>query len=130
MSRLLISLDGVTYSVQSGAIPPDHVLLVRGANVAVLNVDLKMPDKSGLPRTDYARRYNVIPQNATEAQAVAIFLVGWRRGRETSGGSYDDAGIGALSDRTAILYGVDEMTFRNWYAQNYTGVKLQFEAMP
>lgn len=130
MSRLLVSLDGTTMSIQDGALPPDRVLIVRGSNVAVLNVDLAMPDASGLPRVDYARRFNVIPSSATEEQAVAIFRAGWRRGRETSGGSYDDAGIGALSDRTAILYGVDELLFRNWYARNYIGVKLQFEAMP
>ncbi len=132
MSRLLFQLDGASVSVQNGAIPPDHVLMVLGANVAVLNVDLALPDRSGLPRTDYARVYNVIPPEATEEQAVEIFRAGWRRAHETSGGSYDDSGIGALSNKLAVLYGVAnrETEFRNWFAANYHGTQLEFRALP
>jgi len=110
-------------------LPPNAVLILHGSNVRVLDADLFVP---GAPRTDYKRVYNVIPPSATEGQAVAIFLDGWRRAHETSGGSYDDAGHGALSDKTARLHGVTNMDaeFINWYARHYPGTKLIFDDMP
>ncbi len=132
MSRLLIQSDGVSIDLQTGLTPDDHVVILHGPNVAVLDTALPLPTTSGLPRTDYARRYNVIPPNATEAQAVAIFLDGWRRAHETAGGSYDDAGLGALYNKTAILYGVEdrEAEFRQWFAQYYVGTRLEFRPLP
>jgi murein DD-endopeptidase MepM/ murein hydrolase activator NlpD len=78
---------------------------------------------------NYKRVYNVIPQNATESRAVEIFLEGWRRGKETVGGSYDDAGIGQLSDKTARLYDIpvnERQIYINWYSQNYPGTVVEF----
>lgn len=90
-------------------------------------------DCKGLPREPYTRRYNVIPANATEQQAVAIFLEGWRRTRETTGGSYDDAGIGDLPTKVATLYGIPDdqkQVFINWYNQHYPGTLISFLPMP
>lgn len=87
----------------------------------------------GVPRLQYARRYNVIPGVATEEQAVEVFRQGWQRGRETTGGSYDDAGIGDLDDRTAVLYGIeepDQQTMLDWYAKWYPEVEVAFEPLP
>jgi hypothetical protein len=87
----------------------------------------------GLPRTQYERTYNVVPANATEEQAVAVFLDGWRRSRETTGGSYDDAGIGALDVRRARLYGIptaDRPDYEAFYAAYYPGVEVEFAWYP
>jgi len=91
------------------------------------------PECYGLPRTQYHRTFNAVPSNATEEQAVAIFLEGWRRGKETTGGSYDDAGIGDLANKTANLYGIaqnDQQTFRDWFTINYPGTHVVFMTMP
>jgi hypothetical protein len=87
----------------------------------------------GLPRTQYERIYNVIPATATEEQAVAVFLDGWRRSRETAGGSYDDAGVGALDVRKARLYGIpsaDRPDYEAFYAAYYPGVEVEFAWYP
>lgn len=92
-----------------------------------------MPDCKGLPREPYTRRYNVIPASATEQQAIDIFLEGWRRTRETTGGSYDDAGIGDLPVKIANLYGIadsQKQVFINWYAQHYPGTIVNFLPIP
>ncbi len=90
------------------------------------------PVTRGQPRTQYARTYNVIPDDATEEEAVAIFLEGWRRSRETAGGSYDDAGVGDLDTRRANLYGKagERATFEAWFAEHYPGVQLAFPPVP
>jgi hypothetical protein len=87
----------------------------------------------GLPRVQYERTYNVVPATATEEQAVAVFLDGWRRSRETTGGSYDDAGIGALDVRKARLYGIptaDRPDYEAFYAAYYPGVEVEFAWYP
>lgn len=87
------------------------------------------PECYGLPRVDYPRTYNVIPDDATEARAVEIFLEGWRRSRETTGGSYDDAGIGDLTEKTARLYDIpagDRQAYLDFYAEWYPGTAVEF----
>ena len=86
-------------------------------------------DGRGLPRIQYGRVYNVIPQDATEEQAVRIFRLGWNEAKQTSGGSYDDAGVGDLDSRTAILWDIpldEQATYRDWFAAWYPGVYVQF----
>lgn len=87
----------------------------------------------GKPRVQYARAYNVVPQGATEEQAVAIFREAWRRSKETVGGSYDDAGVGDLAKRKARLYGIareEQATYRQWFGQHYPGVEVVFAEIP
>lgn len=90
-------------------------------------------DCRGKPRVDYKRVYAVIPQDATEEQAVAIFRENWRDSRVTVGGSADDAFIGDLSDKTGIFYGIDDekksdyIAFRDEY---YPDGKIEFRPMP
>ncbi len=89
--------------------------------------------ENGDPRIDYARTVSVIPAGATDEQALAIFEEAWARSRETVGGSYDDAGIGKLSSKTANLYGIpadQQQTFRDWYAQYYPGTAVNFLDVP
>lgn len=92
-----------------------------------------MSDCEGLPRVEYTRRYNVIPPQATEQQAIDIFLEGWRRTKETAGGSYDDAGIGDLNNKIANLYGIaddQKQIFIDWYNTHYPGVTINFLSIP
>ena len=87
----------------------------------------------GRPRIQYDRTFNVIPGEATEDQAAAIFLEAWLRGREAVGVSFDDAGIGDLDVRLANLYGIDpakRQEFLDWYAKHYPGVEVRFLEMP
>lgn len=57
----------------------------------------------GLPREQYARTYVLLPPGAGREWVQAILDSGaWERNRWTIGGSADDAGIGALEDKTVI----------------------------
>jgi hypothetical protein len=87
----------------------------------------------GQPRTQYQRTYVVIDPDASEEQAVEIFRQNWRDARRTVGGSFDDAGIGDLDDRRALVYGVpieQEPLYRDWYNVNYPGVIVEFCEVP
>jgi len=83
------------------------------------------PDCVGLPRINYHRVYNVVRQNSTRERAIEIFSEAWDRGKETVGGSYDDAGIGDLSVITARLYDVpytERDILLRWFEQWYPHV--------
>jgi hypothetical protein len=90
------------------------------------------PPPSGAcdPRVPYNRTYNVIPQDAAESRAVEIFLEGWRRSKETSGGSYDDAGFGPnLTSVTVNLYDIPEeqrQEYADWYDEHYPSADYGF----
>lgn len=88
------------------------------------------PECRGAPREQYERTYNVIPAHVSEQRATEIFLAAWRTARQTVGGSYDDAGVGDLDNRTATLWDIpaEEMSlFRDFYQQYYPGVTVRFE---
>lgn len=90
-------------------------------------------DCNGLPRTQYKRVVSVIPANASEQLAQAIFLQEWRNGRRTVSGSYDDAGVGDLTDKTARLYGIrdsERLAYQNFYNSHYPGTAVEFVPMP
>lgn len=81
------------------------------------------------PSIDYRRTYNVIPADASDERAVEIFLHGWRRARQTAGGSYDDAGIGQLDEKTAVLWDIPEDrrdAYRDFFAHHYPGTRVVF----
>jgi len=76
----------------------------------------------GLPRVQYARTYVLLPPGAGREWVEAILQSGaWDRHRWTIGGSADDAGIGALEDKTVIAVnpaawpGDLEAFFRTYY---------------
>lgn len=90
------------------------------------------PVTGGKPRVDYERTYNVIPQDATLEEAVAIFLHGWQESKQTVGGSYDDAGVGDLSKKTANLWNIDQEAqrdFLDFYSTYYPGVDVVFTSL-
>jgi len=83
----------------------------------------------GLPRTDYERVYYVIPPDATESRAAEIFRIGWTESKRTVGGSYDDAGIGDLPVKVAVLWDIpveQRQIYLDWYATHYPGVRVEF----
>ena len=87
---------------------------------------------SGEPRVPYKRTVLVVPQVSDREQWLVVAEEAYKE-RQTVGFSYDDAGIGALADKTAVLYGIgadQQSLFIDWYAQNYPGTKVEFRAMP
>jgi len=77
----------------------------------------------GAPRTQYARIVNVVvdPEAAKE-----VLRLTWP---QTVSNSYDDAGIGDLDDRSAVLWNIapdQQDRFDEWYRVNYPGVKVTF----
>lgn len=88
------------------------------------------PGCPGAPREDYVRVYNVIPQDATDERAAEIAAIAWERGKQTAGGSYDDAGIGDLSDKTAVLWDIpiaDRAEFEAFFAEHYPLALVEFD---
>jgi hypothetical protein len=88
------------------------------------------PECRGLPREDYARTVNVIPGNATAERAAAVFAICWANGRQTVTGSYDDAGIGDLTEKTAVLWDIpaaDQSGYQDFYQQFYPGTRIVFD---
>lgn len=84
---------------------------------------------TGEPRIEYERTYNVIPPDASDVRAMTIFLDGWQRARETAGGSYDDAGIGDLERRAAVLWDIpagEREAYVQFFERHYPGVTLTF----
>jgi hypothetical protein len=83
-----------------------------------------------LPREQYKRRVLVVPGNATKEQWLGVCAVAYDE-RQTVTGSYDDAGIGALENKTAILYDIpNKQEFIDWYAEHYPGTVVEFRNYP
>jgi hypothetical protein len=123
--------SSVTVFLRSSTLWPVIHNDVAWDDCALEVVDIPLPPEPcrGLPRVQYARRVNVLPPTMSLERASAIFAACWHDGRQTVGGSYDDAGIGDLDERTAVLWDIpqaDEQTFVDWYAEHYPGVKVEF----
>lgn len=87
---------------------------------------------AGAPREPYGRTYLAVPPDASLEQWLAACRDAYAR-KQTIGFSYDDAGIGALADKTAVLYGIPldvQQQFRDWYAEHYPGTKVIFRKLP
>ena len=83
----------------------------------------------GTPREQYVRVVNVVPADVEPDRYLDIAEIVWERSRETVTGSYDDAGLGDLDDKTAVLWDIPEgdwPIFREWYAEHYPDVKVRF----
>lgn len=84
----------------------------------------------GQPRSQYGRVYHVIPQDATPDQIKVVMDAAYPN-RQTIGFSYDDAGIGDLDDRTAILWDIAEAnrpSYSSFFSTYYPGVKVAFRS--
>ena len=87
------------------------------------------PDCSkGLPREQYGREYLVAPQDASMEEWLTICRQAFER-KQTVGFSYDDAGIGALDRKTAILYDIPQekrLAYLAWFERYYPDTKIFF----
>lgn len=86
----------------------------------------------GRPRVQYARVGYVVPQDIALPRYLEIALAAFAQNR-TVGFSYDDAGIGALENKTAVLFGIPDnikQTFISWYATYYPGTLVEFRPFP
>jgi len=87
----------------------------------------------GEPREQYHRVYHAIPSSTPTIIATAIFAREWAKNPTTVGPSYDDAGLGALQSKDAVLHLLDESVhqeFENWFANEYRGTVVSFEDTP
>lgn len=83
---------------------------------------------AGEPRIQYGRRFNVLPPNASMARWKEVLLTAYAN-RETIGGSYDDAGIGNLADKTAVCWDVAKAAqggIVDFFRVHYPGTKVIF----
>lgn len=88
------------------------------------------PDECvGLPREQYKRVVHVLPSTMSEADEIEVFKQARADGRQTVGWSYDDAGIGDLDNKTAILWEIPtnrHVEFMDWYAAHYPNTDVKF----
>jgi hypothetical protein len=92
----------------------------------------RRPIPDGKPREPFERTYLTVPQEATLAEWLAVCREAYAQ-KQTVGFSYDDAGLGALAEKTAVLYGIppqNQQEFRDWYAAHYPGTRLIFRGLP
>ena len=92
-----------------------------------MDVSFEVIAPRGKPRLDYPRYSIVLHAGITKDEALKIFAENFEKRRSVIY-SYDDAGVGDLSDVTAELInvGTRQSEFRAWYALNYPGVKVIF----
>lgn len=86
------------------------------------------PECRGLPRVQYQRRYNVYPVDASEERQQQIAKIATQSG-ESVGPSYDDAGLGDLDNKQAVLWDLPSsrhQEFIDWYDEHYPGTTVTF----
>lgn len=82
----------------------------------------------GRPREPYDRVTLVAPGTFTLEQWLELAKVAYKD-RRGMGFSYDDAGLGDLDRKEAILYGIppaERPAFVSWYAAHYPGTTVTF----
>ena len=117
---------------------PDMGVVARAVNNYMANVPPIEPPTDpptpppdcgeGLPRLQYRRRVNVVPQYATMAEWLSVCQEAFAH-RESVGFSYDDAGIGDLENKTAILYGLrddQKDEYADWFDKHYPCTAVVF----
>lgn len=128
----------ITASVVVTAVPVRVRIDLEGRAVApvdffidALGLEIDAPEPTecyGLPREQYTRRYNVYPTWATaeRREAIAEICAGLQ---QTCGPSYDDAGLGDLDDKTAVLWDIpaaQRAAFLDFFATYYPGTVVEF----
>ena len=90
------------------------------------------PECRGLPRIDYRRTVNVVPYHKSKKviskkKAREVLEKTWP---QTISNSYDDAGIGDLTDKTAVLWDipkVKQQDYSDFYDKFYPGTQVEFK---
>ena len=86
----------------------------------------------GEPRVQYRREYHCVPQDASMDRWLEICEQAYKT-KSTVGFSYDDAGVGNLNDKNAVLYDIkpgEQGVFTGWFATHYPGTNLIFPKSP
>lgn len=120
LMRWVYGSDGVQYP---------GLVRRRKAEGELWNKEVEAVMTRGQPRIDYGRVVHVAPSNATLAAFLKIATAAYNTNKQTVGFSYDDAGVGDLSSRRAILWDIpvaDRPSFISFYAQWYPGVVVEF----
>lgn len=83
------------------------------------------------PREGFNRKItNVLPQDTSVEDATKIFGQLWQAGKQTVGGSYDEAGLGPMElPRVAQLWNIPlsrRQELVNWYNFHYPGTEVVF----
>lgn len=129
---------GIADKAQKLIEPLTQTILTTSVNVSELYPGLgecagdepPAPPADGRPRIQYRREYWVVPTSANPTTVAGIYEAAAAR-KITCGPSYDDAGIGALVDKTAVLWDIpdaERQTYRDWYAAHYPGTVVEFRA--
>lgn len=87
----------------------------------------------GGPREQYNRTYHAIAGDTPVDKATEIFARLWADNPTTVGPSYDDAGIGDLQNKKAVLHLLPEEVheeFQTWFEIEYPGTVVSFEDTP
>lgn len=85
---------------------------------------------AGEPRQQYKREYWVVPATLPENRRLQLYAQACGLNL-TVGPSYDDGGVGALGDKTAVLWDIPTNEWANyidWFNQNYPGTKVEFRS--
>ncbi len=88
--------------------------------------------ENGVPREQYNRTYLVAAQGASMDDWLKICRRAYYL-KQTVGFSYDDAGIGALDRKTAILYDIPvekRAEYLDWYRKYYPKTDVVFRDTP
>ncbi len=83
----------------------------------------------GKPRVQYHRVIHVIPASTPATVAAEIFKNLWAQNPTTVGPSYDDAGIGDLQNKKAVLHNLPSdlhSKYLAWYGSEYPGTVVEF----
>lgn len=128
----IADVDGEIVIVIEASVKWEHQTAFFFDAITLEVEDQPVTDCKGLPREQYKRRMFVVPQDATLAEWLTVCEKAYEN-RQSVSFSYDDAGIGALPDKKAILYGLrrdqrDEFTA--WYAEHYPCTEVVFRNYP
>ena len=85
---------------------------------------------AGKPRQQYNREYWVIPGTLPLQRRQQLYGQAAET-NTTAGPSYDDAGLGALISKTAVLWDIpadQRATYIDWFNQHYPGTKVEFRS--
>ena len=102
-------------------------IFLRSDNSNIATSSAQNPTR-GLPRTQYARKYLLMPQITRRAYLQAIVDSGvMTKFRWTVGFSADDAGIGQLDSKSIIAMNSHEWgpNLLEWYSTNYSGISME-----
>lgn len=112
----------------------DHIYQLRETMIDPDDPDPPPPpppekECQGEPREQYRRLVHVVPQTVSLNDYIEVASEAYLQ-KQTVGFSHDDAGIGALDYKTAVLWGIapeQQETYQTWYGRWYPGTSIQFE---